>query len=153
MAVAVKKIKLWRVEVENKPGVLAAALEPLAGAGADLQIVMGYRIPGTENKAAIEVFPVSGKKSKDAAGKAGLAESAIPTLLVEGDNKPGLGHTVAQAIAAAGINIAFFIAQVVGRRYSAVVGFESDPDARKASAIIKKVTAPRRAAKKAARRK
>ncbi len=153
MAVTVKKIKLWRTEVENKPGALAAALEPLAGAGADLQIVMGYRMPGAEENAAIEVFPVSGKKAKDAAGQAGLSESAIPTLLVEGDNKPGLGHTIAQAIAAAGINIAFFIAQVVGRRYSAVVGFESDADARKASNIIKKTTAPRRAAKKAAKRK
>jgi len=153
MAVTVKKIKLWRTEVDNKPGVLAATLAPVAGAGVDLQLVMGYRIPGAEDKAAIEVFPVSGKKAKGAAGEAGLAESAIPTLLVEGDNKPGLGHAIAQAIAAAGINIAFFIAQVIGRRYSAVVGFESDADARKASTIIKRTTAPRRAAKKAAKRK
>jgi len=153
MAVTVKKIKLWRSEVENKPGVLAAVLEPVAGAGVDLQIVMGYRMPGAEEKAAIEVFPVSGKKAKEAAGQAGLAESAIPTLLVEGDNKPGLGHTVAKAIAEAGINMVFFVAQVLGRRYSAIVGFESDADARKASTIIKKVTGPRRAAKKTAKRK
>src|SRR5437879_3595190 len=43
MAVTVKKVTLWRSEVENKTGVLANALEPLAKAGADLQVVMGYR--------------------------------------------------------------------------------------------------------------
>lgn len=44
MAVTVKKAVLWRKEVESQPGVLAATLKPLAEAGADLQIVMGYRL-------------------------------------------------------------------------------------------------------------
>jgi ACT domain-containing protein len=42
MAVSVKKVTLWRTEVENKPGTLAKILAPLAEAGADLQVVMGY---------------------------------------------------------------------------------------------------------------
>ncbi len=153
MAVTIKRIQLWRCEVENKPGALAAALEPLATAGADLQIVMGYRFPGQEDRAAIEVFPVTSKKHKDAAAQAGLSEAAIPTLLIEGDNRPGLGHAIAKALADAGINIAFFIAQVVGRRYSAVAGFENDADAKKAANIIKRATAPARAAAKKAARK
>ena len=55
MAVSVKKVTLWRTEVENKPGALSSVLAPLAEAGADLQVVMGYRYHGEENKAAIEV--------------------------------------------------------------------------------------------------
>lgn len=153
MAVTVKRITLWRREVENKPGALATVLEPLATAGADLQVVMGYRYPGAADKAAIELFPVTTKKHKDAAATAGLAEADIPTLLVEGDNKPGLGHAVAKALADAGINLAFFIAQVVGRRYSAVVGFENDADARRAANIIKRATAPARAPRKAVQKK
>lgn len=78
MAVTVKKIALWRSEVENRPGVLAHTLEPLASAGADLQVIMGYRYPGNESKAAIELYPVSGKKSAAAAQAAGLSSSPIP---------------------------------------------------------------------------
>ena len=68
---------------------------------------------------------VSGKKSAAAAQTAGLAPSSISTLLVEGDNRPGLGHAIAKAIGDAGINVSFVIAQVVGRRYSALFGFEN----------------------------
>jgi hypothetical protein len=144
MPVTVKKIVLWRGEVANTPGILAAALEPLAGAGANLQVVMGYRYPGDPGKAAIELYPVSGKKSVAAAQSAGLQASSIPTLLVEGDNKPGLGAAIARAAADAGINLSFLVAQVIGRKYSAVIGFESEADAKKASTLIKKVSGGRK---------
>jgi hypothetical protein len=138
MPVSVKKISLWRAEVDNKPGMLAATLAPLASAGADLHVVMGYRIPGQESKAVIEVYPVSGKKMTAAAQSAGLAAASFPALLVEGDNEPGLGHRLSQAMAEAGINLSFFVAQVLEDRYSAVIGFENEEDARKASSIIRK---------------
>jgi len=141
MPVTVKSIVLWRKEVENTPGVLAGTLEPLAQGGADLQVVMGYRYSGNESKAAIELYPVTGKKMTAAAGTAGLSSSGIPTLLVEGDNKPGLGHAIAKTIADAQINLAFLVAQVIGRRYSAVIGFDKEDDAKKAAALIKKATA------------
>ncbi len=140
MPVTVKRITLWRAEVENRPGTLAQTLAPFAAARTDLQVVMGYRYPAADGKAAIEVCPVAGKKLAAAAAGVGLAASAIPTLIVEGDNKPALGHALAQAIADAGINLGFIVAQVVGRKYSAVLGFESDADAKKAAQLIKKVT-------------
>jgi len=141
MAVTVKKAVLWRREVDNQPGMLANALQPLSEAGADLQVVMAYRYPGDQNKAAIELYPVSGKKSVAAAQTAGLAPSSISTLLVEGDNRPGLGHAIAKAIGDAGINMSFVMVQVVGRRYSALVGFESEADASKAATLVKRATA------------
>lgn len=141
MAVTVKPIKLWRSEVENKPGVLASTLEPLAKTGTDLHILMGYRYPGNESKAAIELYPVVGKKATAAAQSAGLSAAPISALLVEGDNKPGLGHAIAKAVSDAGINTAFLVAQVVGKRYSAVVGFETDEDTRKAAVLIRKAVA------------
>ena len=137
MAVSVKQVTLWRSEVANRPGALAAALGPLARAGANLRVVMGYRIPGDENRAAIEVYPVSGKKAAAAAHGAGLSDSGIPALLVDGDDRPGLGAAIASGIADAGINLIFLMAQVVGRRYSAVLGFESAADAKKAAVVIK----------------
>jgi hypothetical protein len=137
-AVTLKKATLWRKEVENRPGELASTLEPLVGAGADLKVVMGYRYGPGESKAAIELYPVAGRKALAAAQKAGLSRSAIPTLVVEGDDKPGLGHAIAKALADAKINLAFVIAQVIGRRYSAVFGFESEADAAQAARLIKK---------------
>lgn len=47
-------------------------------------------------------------------------------------NRP-TGHAIARAIAGAGINLAFFVAQVVGRKYSAVIGFDRDDDGRRAA--------------------
>jgi hypothetical protein len=150
MAVTVRPIKLWRKEIENKPGALAQTLEPLAAAGADLQVVMGYRYPGREEKAAIELYPIANKKLSNAATAAGLRDASIAALLVEGDNKPGLGHAITQAIADAGINLDFVVAHVMGRRYSAVLGFDSEADLKKAAPLIKKATAGKRASKKRA---
>jgi hypothetical protein len=140
MSVKITRIKLWRSEVENKPGILARTLEPLAASRADLELVMGYRYPGAPEKAAIEVYPVTGKKSVAAAQTVGLAASSVATLLVTGNNKAGLGHVIARAIADAGVNMDFLVAQVVGRRYAAVIGFYTEADAMTAAKIIKKAT-------------
>ena len=141
MALTVKKITLWRREMEERPGALAEALAPLAEGGADLRIVMGYRYPGPSTKAAVEVYPVATKKLADAARRAGLSPSSIPALLVEGDNRGGLGHAFSRAIADSGISMNFLVAHVVGRRYSAVIGFDTDADAAAAATVLKKAAA------------
>jgi hypothetical protein len=140
MPVTVKNISLWRKELENQVGTLARTLEPVTKAGANLRVLMGYRYAGEGTKAAIELYPVAGKKMTAAASEAGLSASSIPTLLVEGDDRPGLGFAIAQAIAGAGVNMTFFVAQAVGRRFSAVLGFESEADAKTAAPLIKKAT-------------
>jgi hypothetical protein len=140
MAITVKRIILWRKELENRPGTLAEALEPVAKTAADLHVVMGYCYPGEHGKAAVEVFPVAGKKPMAAAQSAGLAASGIPALRVEGDNRAGLGHAITCALADAGVNLDFLVAQVIGRKYSAVLGFENEADADKAIALIKKAS-------------
>ncbi|HEY6066618.1 MAG TPA: hypothetical protein VIY96_10695 [Thermoanaerobaculia bacterium] len=135
---SVKKIALWRREVANRPGSLAGALAALARAGADLKVVMAYRFPGDETRGAVELYPVSGKRARSAAKSAGLSESGIPTLLVEGEDRPGIGAAISRAIADARINLAFFVAQVVLRRYVAVIGFDTEADSKKAAPLIKR---------------
>jgi hypothetical protein len=105
---------------------------------------MAYRYPGAESKAAIELYPVTAMKSVAAAKEAGLTASSIQAFLVEGDNRPGLGHAISQAIADAGINMDFVVAQVIGRKYSAVFGFESEADASKGAAVIRKAAAAKK---------
>ena len=136
MAISVKKVMLWRKEVSHQPGVLASVLMPLSGAGTNLRVVMGYAM-GDTGRAAIEVFPIAGKKAAAAASAAGLSASPIPCLLAEGDDRQGLGADMARAIADAGVNISFLIAETIGRKFSAVFGFQSDSEAAAAAKAIK----------------
>jgi hypothetical protein len=144
MPIRVKSISLWRKEVENQVGTLAHTLEPVTKAGANLRVLMGYRYPGEGTKAAIELYPIVGKKVTATAAEAGLSASSIPTLLVEGDDKPGLGFAIAQAISGARVNVTFFVAQSIGRRFSAVLGFETEADLKTAAPLIKKAAAGQR---------
>lgn len=141
MAVTVKKIELWRREVENRPGILAGVLGGLAAAGANLEIAMAYRYPGNPSMGAIEVFPVRGKKMVAAAQAAGLAPLAIAALRVDGDDRPGAGHAAAQALADAGLNISFLVAQVIGRKYTTIIGFDSEADAAAGAKIVRAAAA------------
>jgi hypothetical protein len=142
MAVTVKRITLWRTDVDNQPGVLARTLEPVARAGADLRLVMGYRLPQMPERSAIELYPVAGKRVTAAAQEAGLAPATdIPCLLVEGDNRPGLGAAMSRGLADAGLNIAFIVAQVIGRKFTAAVGFADENAATTAARVIKQATA------------
>ena len=154
MAVTVKRITLWRADVDNRPGVLARTLEPLAQGGADLRLVMGYRFPQTPERSAIELYPVSGKRTTAAAEQAGLAEANdIPCLLVEGDNRPGLGAAIARGLADAGVNIAFLMAQVIGRKFTAAIGFADEQAATAATQVIKRTTTAPSPQKKRRKRK
>jgi hypothetical protein len=152
MAISVKSISLWRRELQDRPGALAESLTPLAGAGVSVKVLMAYRYPGDPTKAAVEVYPISGKRASTAAQQASLSPAAIPALLVEGDDAPGLGHRMSRAVADAGINLDFVMAQVIGRKYSAVFGFANEADASRAASLIKKSAARPRTARGRKRR-
>jgi len=157
MAITVKRVTLWRAEVDNQPGVLARTLEPLATAGADLRLVMGYRFPQAPERAAIELYPITGKRLTAAAQQAGLTEAKdIPCLLVEGDNRAGLGAAIGRGLADAGINVAFLMAQVLGRKFTAAIGFDDESAATNGARIIKQAAAkprPAGGAKRGGRRR
>jgi hypothetical protein len=95
----------------------------------------------------------AGRSRTGPAQAAGLAPAAIGALLVEGDDRPGLGRLLADAIAQSGINLHFLMALVAGRRYAAVFGFASDADADRAAPIIKKTAAARASARRAPARR
>ncbi|HSB60137.1 MAG TPA: hypothetical protein VLI67_00360 [Vicinamibacteria bacterium] len=143
MAVSVKKIALWRGKIEDRPGTLAEVLEPIAAGKGDLQVVMGYREPGA-TQSVVELYPVAGKKVAAALMGKGLGPAGIPSLLVTGDNRPGMGHAMARALGEAGINMSFLVAQTAGRKFSAVFGFGSEADADRAGKLIKKAASARR---------
>jgi hypothetical protein len=123
MAISIKKLTLWSNEIANRPGTLGQTLRPLAEAGVNLGVVMAYDKPDDRTRSVIEVAPVTGAKATRAAQAARLSESKIPCLLVEGDNGPGIGHAMTEALGAAGVNIHFTMALAVGKRFRTVFGF------------------------------
>ena len=110
----------------------------------DLDLVIGYQ------GAVIDIAPVVGKKATTAAERAGFKPLPTSTILVEGENRPGICFTAARALGDAGVSMDSVVAQVVGKKYQALFGFKSDADAKKAAILIKKaVEAPKRDKRKA----
>ena len=134
MAMSVKSAKLWVLDANDRAGLLADTLGPLASAGASLRVVMAYRHPGQTERAAVEVYPI---QAEAAAQAAGMQPSQMACLLVEGDDRPGMGAQLSRAIASSGLSMTFLMAQVIGRKFSAAVGFSSEQDAEAAAKAIK----------------
>jgi hypothetical protein len=142
MNVTVKKAQLWRTETGNAPGALARTLQPLAEIGENLAIVMGYAYPDRKS-AAIEVYPITTPRGRKAAKAIGLMQWNSPCIVVTGPNRPGLGHEIARRIAEAGINLNFFVAQVIGKQYTGMFGFEAWSEADFAARIIRNASTGR----------
>ena len=140
MTIRIKRIGLWRTEVPGRPGALAEVLEPLAHGNADLKVVRVHAAPSGAGRLAVEVYAGEGKRAAGVARTAGFSLEPSTTVLLQGDNRPGLAFAVADAIAWAGIGVRDLDAEVVGTRYSAILTFGSETDAEKAVAVIRKVT-------------
>ena len=140
----VKNVQLWSLHGANRKGMLADVLEPLAAAGANLRVVMGYRHTGELERATVEVFPVEGAAVEAVARKAGFAPSETACILVEGTDRKGLGAQISRSLSDAGISMAFLMEETVGRKFSAVIGFASREDAAAAAKTIQGLPRPAR---------
>jgi len=89
------------------------------------------------------MYPVTAKKSVAAAQRAGLSAATLPALLVEGDNRPGLCHAISKPSRMQG-STGISLWPRFGRKYSAVFGFDSEEDATKGAALIRKAAAAKR---------
>jgi|SRR5215475_7177591 len=137
--ITVRKIILWRGEVDSRPGALAEVLDPFVNTGTDLQVVMRYRHPREDNKAIVEVCPQSSEREekwRPVMQAAGLKASYVPALLIEGNQVSGLSYSVAKTIADLDLKIMFLVAQTIDGKYTATIGFESDGDAERAAVSL-----------------
>jgi hypothetical protein len=130
MSIRVRKVVVWRTEVQNRPGEMARALEPLARY--DLDLVIGYQ------GSVIDIAPVVGRKAKIAAASAGFKPRPTSMVLVEGENRAGICFTAARALGDAGVSMDSVVGQVIGRRYQVLFGFANDADAARAATVIRK---------------
>ena len=140
MAVRIKRIGLWRTAVPNRPGAVAEALEALAQGNADLKVVRVRGLPGGAGRHTVEVYGGESKRAAVAARAAGFSLAPATTVLLQGDDRPGLAYAIANAVAWAGLGVRDLEGEVVGTRYSAILTFNSEEDAERAVAVIRKVT-------------
>ena len=85
------------------------------------------------------MFPIDGPTAEAEARRIGFVQSDTPCLLVEGDDRRGLGARISRAISDAKVSMAFLMAQVVGKKFSAAIGFASDEDVATATKAIRAI--------------
>ncbi len=140
MALKITKMQIWAGNISDRPGGLAAVLEPLAEAGTNLDCVIARRQSPGSGEGVVFVTPIKGKKVQQAAGAAGLkAADNIATLRVEGGNKAGMAAKMASAIGEAGVNMRGFSGFVLGNKFVIYLGFDNTADADTAAKALKKL--------------
>ena len=142
MALKVAKMKVWVAEIKDQPGGLAACLDTLAKAGANLECLIARRQTNRPRTGAVFLTPLAGRKVLTAAASLGFhAAQRIATLRVEGDNRPGIGASIARAAGSVGVNMRGTTALVIGRKFVCYLGFDRASDATKAAQAIRRIGA------------
>jgi hypothetical protein len=137
MNLLVERVNVWAGPIQDEPGGLARVLAGLRDAGADLDFAIARRCADKRGEGVLFVTPIRGDREIRAAAELGFnATSSVHSLRVEGENEPGVGATITEKLAQAKINLRGFSAAVLGPRFVAYIGFDSEADAEKARAIL-----------------
>lgn len=137
MPVKVTPVEYWSRKIEDRAGGAAEVLGPLARAKVNLEFALARRTPEEPGKGILYVAPVKGARAEGAARGAGLGKADLAGLRVEGENRPGAGHAIAEALGRAGISFRGLAAAGVGRRYVCYLAFDRAEDARRAAEVLK----------------
>src|SRR5439155_1907254 len=129
----------WAGDISDEAGGLAEKLGMLADTGASLEFVIARRRPEEPGKGVVFLSPIQGKPAQNVARQSGLTPADVPTLRVEGPDRPGLGAQMLKAASDQGISLRGFSAAVIGRKFVAYIGFNQDQDAAKAASVLKKL--------------
>ena len=139
MKLKVMKVNVWKAAVADRPGGLAKKLAALSAARANLQFVLARRTE-SGGRAVVFVWPLKGAKQARAGRAAGFAKTRdLFAVRVEGDDRPGLGAKMTQALAAKGINLRGFSAAALRKRFVAYVAADSAKDATRVAAALRKI--------------
>jgi hypothetical protein len=133
----ISKVTVWHATIDDKPGGLAAKLDALARAGANLGFVIARRSPDRPGHGVVFVTPLEGGAQEGAAKASGFEVSeSLHGLRIEGDDAPGLGAKLTAALAGAGINLRGLSAAAFGSKFIMHLAFDSDSDAAKAVSTL-----------------
>jgi len=134
MAETIRKVDYFYIEIANKPGEGARALDAVRNAGVNMLAFSGFP---SGRKAQIDFIPENTAAFKAAAKKSGLKLSPKKTgFLIQGEDRVGAVAGVVDKLARAGINITAMDAVCAGAgRYGAILWVKA-PDVRKAARVL-----------------
>lgn len=137
MGFNLSKIQVWSAEMPDRPGAVAAKLEMLANAGADLAFIFTRPKPGDPDTTILFLAPISTPEQVKAAQAVGLSPARDMTMLcVEGDNRPGIGYQLMSHLAVAGIILRGLSISAVGNRFAAYLAFDNPDTATQATRLL-----------------
>jgi len=140
MALKVTKVEVWAGDLRDVPGGLADVLEQVAKGGESIDFLIARRTDKHAGVGKVFLTPVTTPKAKDAAGRAALRRAVkLSTLRVEGTDAKGMGSKMTRAMADAGVNVKGVSAAVIGNKFVAYIGFDSEEDADSAMAALKRL--------------
>src|SRR5262249_4576681 len=138
MAYSISNVDIWSGGIVDRVGGLAAKLDPLADAGADLDVGIAPRPPDRPGQSGGVLGPGTGAPAQKAAAAAGLSKTAdLAALRVEGPNKAGECRRIARLLADAGLNLRGLSAASLGNKFVAFLAFDSATDAASASRVLR----------------
>ena len=133
-----RRVDTWVAPMEDQPGGLAAKLKALARAGVDLEFVIARRAPDKPGTGVVFITPIVGAKQSRAARAAGFRKTSnLHTVRIEGQDKPGTGTRITEALADAGVNLRGLSAAAIGRNFICHVAVDTDAAAVKALRIVR----------------
>jgi len=152
MALKVTKVDVWAGDLRDVPGGLAEVLDQVARGGGSVEFIIARRSDKHPGTGKVFMTPIANARVKDAAGRAGLQHATgMGTLRIEGSDAKGMGAKVTRAIADAGVNVRGVSAAVIGGKFVAYIGLDSDRDADAAAAALRGVNGRKSARKPAGR--
>jgi len=139
MRIDVSSVDVWAVSIKDQPGSLAAKLDALAQAGADLEFIIARRVHEKPGKGVAFVTPVKGPRQIKAAREAGFEKTkSLHGIRIATGNKPGYGAELTMRLAEAGINLRGLSGAAIGNRAIFHIAFDSVDDANKAKHLLKR---------------
>lgn len=140
MALKIQKVDTWSASLEDQPGGVAAKLEALAKAGANLEFVIGRRAPDKPGQGVVFVTPIKGAAATRAAKAAGFMKTkSLHTVRIEGPDKKGAGAGITQALAGKGLNLRGMSAAAINKRFIAHIALDSAEDVAKAVRALREL--------------
>ncbi|HUT30734.1 MAG TPA: ACT domain-containing protein [Sedimentisphaerales bacterium] len=133
MKLDLKRIDVWAIGIEDRPGGLAKKLDALLKAGANLEFLVARRAPEKPGEGVAFVTPIKGARQVKAAKEAGFRKAeSMHSVRIDGQDRPGLAAEMTQKIAEAGINLRGLSAASMGKHAVFYLAFDSVADANKA---------------------
>jgi hypothetical protein len=138
MNLLVERVDVWAASVEDKPGCLAAKLDILVEAGADLDFVISRRAPDKPGTGVVFVTPLRGDAEVSAGAEAGFSlTQSLHSLRIQGDNQRGLCARMTKKLGDTGINLRGLSAAVLGTQFIMYLAMDTEEDVKTAEELLK----------------